>query len=82
MLDREHIVCAAPGKVAGVLALGVQSVGRDDRVLDVQAVQQRGEQGDLVGLGAHLDLAQHYAVSMVQGRQQVAAAIAAVTGAA
>jgi len=82
MLDRDHIVCAAPGQVAGVLALGVQRVGGDDRVLDVQAVAQRGEQGDFIGLGAHLHLAQHHAMNMVQRRQQVAAAIAAVTGAA
>jgi len=40
-------VRAAPGEVAGVLALGVQCVGGDDRVLDLDAVAQRGEQRDL-----------------------------------
>jgi hypothetical protein len=49
-LDRDHIVCAAPGQVAGVLALGVQRVGADDRTGDLDAVQQGGEQRDLVGL--------------------------------
>jgi hypothetical protein len=44
-------VRTAAVQVAGVLALGVQRVGGDDRILDVQAVAQRGEQGDLVGLG-------------------------------
>jgi hypothetical protein len=44
-LDRDRIVRAAPGKVEGVLVLGVQCAGRDDCVLDVRAVRQRGEQG-------------------------------------
>jgi hypothetical protein len=38
-------VRAAAGQVAGVLALGVQRVGGDDRPADGDAVQQRGEQG-------------------------------------
>jgi hypothetical protein len=46
-------VCAAPGQVAGVLALGVQRAGGDDRTGDLDAVQQGGEQQDLAGLSAH-----------------------------
>jgi hypothetical protein len=48
-LDDQQVVRAAPGQVGGVLTLGVQSIGGDDRTGDVQAVQQLGEQGDLVG---------------------------------
>ena len=54
-------------------ALGVQRVGRNDRVLDVQAIQQGSEQGNLIGLGAHLHLAQHHSMGMVERRQQVMA---------
>jgi hypothetical protein len=56
---------AAPGKIAGVLTLGVQRVGGDDRAVDLDAVQQRGEYADFAGLGIHLCLAQHHAVRMV-----------------
>ena len=78
MLDRDHIVCPAPRKVAGVLALGVQRVGGDDRICDLDAVQQDGEQRDLVGLGTHLHLAQHHAMSMIEGGEQVAATVTAM----
>ena len=81
MLDRDDIMRAAPDEVAGVLALGVQCVGSDDRVLDLDAVAQRGEQRDLVGLGAHLHLPQHHPMSMIKRRQQVTAVLAAVPGA-
>ena len=73
MLDDQHVVRAAPGQVGGVGALGVQRVGRDDRIGDVQAVQQGGEQGDLIGLSADLGLAQHYPVGMIEGGEQMAA---------
>ena len=81
-LDDQQVVRAAPGQVGGVGALGVQRIGGDDRAGDVDAVQQRGEHGNLVGLGAHLHLAQHHAVSMVEGGEQVPAVLAAVAGAA
>jgi hypothetical protein len=81
-LDGDHIVRAATGQVAGVLALGVQRVGGDHRVLDLDAVAQRGEQRDLIRLGAHLHLAQHHTVGMVQGGQQVTAGPLAIAGAA
>ena len=80
--DRDHIVRAAPGKVAGVLPLGVQSVSGDDRAGDVQAVQQLGEHRDFVGLGAHLHLPQHHAMTVVESGEQVTAVFTAVPGAA
>ena len=81
-LDDQQVVRAAPGQEGGVLALGVQSIGGDDRIGDVQAAQQRGEHGDLVGLGTHLHLAQHRAMSMVIGGEQVTAVLLPVAGAA
>ena len=44
-LDDQQVVRAAPGQVGGVLTLGVQSIGGDDRIPDIRAVQQRAEQG-------------------------------------
>jgi hypothetical protein len=35
----------ASGQVGGVITLGVQRVGGDDRTGDLDAVQQGGEQG-------------------------------------
>ena len=49
MLDDEQVVRAAPGQVGGVVALGMQRIGGDDRAGDVHAVQQGGEHGDLGG---------------------------------
>jgi hypothetical protein len=74
-------VRAAPGEVAGVLALGMQSVRGDNGVLDVQAVQQCGEHRDFVGLGAHLHLTQHHAMGLVERGEQVAATVTIVRGA-
>jgi hypothetical protein len=42
----------------GVLALGVQRVGGDYDVGEVQPLQQRPEPGDLVGRVVHLGLCQ------------------------
>jgi hypothetical protein len=75
--DGEDVVRAAAGQVAGVLALGVQRVGGDDRPADGDAVQQRGQHRDFVGLRIDLDLAQHHAVRVVEGGQQVPAILAA-----
>jgi hypothetical protein len=44
------------------------------------AVQQGGEQRDLAGRGAHLQLAQHHAMSVIEGGEQVAAVGAAMAG--
>lgn len=46
---------------------------RPGQILRADAVQQRGEHGDLVGLGLHVDLPQHHPVRVVEGRQQVPA---------
>jgi hypothetical protein len=82
MLDDQQVVRAAPGQVSGVRALGVQRVGSDDCIGDVRPVQQRGEHRDLVGLGVHVHLAQHYAAGMVKGGEQMTAVLFAMAGAA
>jgi hypothetical protein len=55
----------------------VHRIGRDDRTGDVDAVQQHREHRDFVRLRPHLYLAQHGAVSMVEGSQQMIAGLAA-----
>lgn len=60
--------------------LGVQGIGGDDGIGDLDTVQQRGEHGNLVGLGVHVGLAQDHAVSMIERREQVPAVLAAVPG--
>lgn len=82
-LDDQQVVGTAPGQVFGVAALGMQRVGGDDRAGDVfYPVQHSGEHGNLVRFGAHLHLAQHHAMGVIQGCQQVAAVFAAVPRAA
>jgi hypothetical protein len=49
----------------------VCSVGGQDPPGQVQALQQRLESGDLVGLGVHLSLGQHRTAGVVHRRQQV-----------
>ena len=77
MLDDQQVVRAAPGQVLGVGALGVHSIGGNDRIGDAYPVQQRAEHRDLVRLRPHLGLAQHHAVGMVKSRQQVTAGLPA-----
>jgi hypothetical protein len=48
------LVRTPAGEVVGVAVLGMQRVGGDDRTDYVDAVQQRHEGGDLVGLVIHL----------------------------
>jgi hypothetical protein len=81
-LDDKQVVRAALVQVGGVAVLGVQGIGGDDGPCDVHPVQQRGEHGNFVGLGSHLHLAQHRAMGMIERRQQVAAVLPAVPGAA
>jgi len=81
-LDDQQVVSAAPGQVGGVVTLGMQGIGGDDRAGDIHAVQQRAEQGDLVGLRAHLHLAQYHAMGVIESRQQVAAVFIAMPRAA
>jgi hypothetical protein len=64
-------MCAAAVQVVGVVVLGVQSVGGDDRVGDADPVQQRGERGDLVRLAVDHGLAQHDPAAGVERREQV-----------
>jgi hypothetical protein len=82
MLDDQQVLSAAPGQVGGMVTLGMQGIGGDDRAGDVNAIQQRAEQGDLIGLGACLHPPQHHAVRMIEGRQQVTAVLLAMAGAA
>jgi hypothetical protein len=76
-LDGKDVVRAAAGQVAGVLALGVPRAGGDDRAADGDAVQQHGQHRDLAGRRPGPGLAQHHAVGVVQGGQQVPAILAA-----
>ena len=57
---------ALAGQVLGVGALGVQGVRGGDRPGQVDAVQQRGEQGDLVGFRFDVDLPQDHAAGVVK----------------
>ena len=50
VLDDQDVVSAATEQVVGVGPLGVQCVGGDDGVGDVEAIQQRAESVDLIGL--------------------------------
>ena len=45
-------------QVVGVVAVGVDGVGGDQDIGQVQLVEQRGERGDLAALGLDLDLAE------------------------
>jgi len=82
MLDDQQVMSAAPGQVGGMTALGVHRVCGDDRPGDIDVVRQHREHGDLVGLGTHLHLAQHRAMSMIKGGQEVIAGLPACGGAA
>jgi len=71
-LDDQHVggVLDADQPV-GVLTLGVERVGSDHGVGEVQAVQQRPELGDLLRLAVHPPLRQHRPAAVGQRRQQV-----------
>lgn len=47
-LDDQQVVAADGDEVFGVGALGVHRVGGDDRAVQVDALQQRGESGDFI----------------------------------
>jgi len=56
----------------GVAGLGVQRVDRDEHVGEVlDLVQQVAEQGNLVGLGVHVDLGDHHTTTVLHSREQV-----------
>ena len=55
----------------GMLALGMQCVGEDDRAVQVQVLEQRGERGDLIALGADLLLGDGRALVAGDSGQQV-----------
>jgi hypothetical protein len=75
-LDGDQVVRAALGdQVLGVSALGVQGIGSHDRPGQVDAVQQRSEQQDLVCLGLDVGLSQDEAVPVIECGQQMPAGI-------
>jgi hypothetical protein len=66
----------------GVLTLGVHGVGGQHPAGQVQAVQERLEPGDLVGLGVHVALAEDRAGGVVHRGEQVDLLLAVVAAAA
>jgi hypothetical protein len=70
-LDDQQVVSAAADQEGGVVALGVQRVGRDHDTGKVQAGQQRLEGGHFTRRAVDLALGEHGAVMVVQRRQQV-----------
>ena len=55
----------------GVLTLGVERIGGNDGVGEVQVVQQRPEPGDLVGGGLDVGLGEDGAAGVVHRSKQV-----------
>jgi hypothetical protein len=70
-LDHEQVAAAAAGQPAGMLTGGVQRIGGDHRPLQGQVGQHPPQPADLAGALEDLPLAQHGAVLVVQGSQQV-----------
>jgi hypothetical protein len=70
-LDDQQVVGAAVDEKAGVVALSVQRIGRDDHTGKVEAGQQWPKQRDLVGVCGHVALGEHGPVVVVQRCQQV-----------
>ena len=66
----------------GVLTLGVERIGGDDGVGEVQVVQQRPEPGDLVGGGLDVGLGEDGAAGVVHRCQQVDLRLAVMAAAA
>jgi len=81
MLDREREVPAASVHVIRGGALGVESIGRDDSPVQVQAIEQRDDHRDLIRLGADLGLRRDDARLAGQGGQPVHLAAVSVPGA-
>jgi hypothetical protein len=71
LLDREHVTRLVLGQPAGVFALGVQSVGGDDRPGQVESGQQRLEPGDFVGFTIDVGLREHHPGVLVDRGQQM-----------
>ena len=61
--------------------LGVQRVESDDASGEVQLVCHLAHRQDLAGLAANLELSQHQASAMLDGRDQQAAALGLLRGA-
>jgi hypothetical protein len=66
----------------GVLALGVERVGGDHGVGEVQLVQHRPEPGDLVGGGLHVGLGEDRTSGVVHHGEQVHLRVGVVAAAA
>ena len=70
-LRREQVVAAALVQVVGVVAVGVDGVGGDQDIGQVQIVEQRGERGDLAALLRDRDLPEDDAAGLVEHRHQM-----------
>jgi hypothetical protein len=57
-------------QVAGVSAVGVQRIGGDQHVIEVELVEQGGERGDLAALGVDLVSVLDQASGVVLGQVQ------------
>jgi hypothetical protein len=75
-----RVVPAAGVQVVRVAAVGVQGIGGDQHVVDVELVEQGGERGDLAALLLDLDLAEDGAGGLVENRHQMRQVDAAVGG--
>ena len=58
-------------QVAGMATLGVQGIGADQDLVQVQLVEQGDERGDLAALRIHLYLPEHRAAVLVDHRHQM-----------
>src|ERR1035437_11137056 len=67
----QDVVSAPTEQVLGVGPLGVQGVGGDDRIGDVEAIQQRPKSVDLIGFKVHGALSQDDSADLVDGGEQV-----------
>ena len=71
VLEREQIVAAARHDGLGDLGLGSHGVDGDQRSLQFQALQKRGDGEDFVGLFLDRLLAQHQALTRGPGDDHV-----------
>jgi len=64
----QEVVAATFVQVVGVVAVGVDSVGSDQDISQVEGVEQRGERGDLAAFLLDRDLSEDRAVGLVERR--------------
>lgn len=69
LLDDSHVVGTTADQIGAVIALGMQGIGGQYGILQVEWAQQRLEGGDFVALGSDLTLGQDHAVVVRRGQQ-------------